>query len=67
MPFSPAVPGLEGMSLAPVLRDPAVRVKDAAFTQQPRPAYYDREPEKVPRVMGYSVRTAAVRYTEWRD
>jgi iduronate 2-sulfatase len=55
------------MSLAPVLRDPAVRVKDAAFTQHPRPAYYDREPEKVPRVMGYSVRTAAVRYTEWRD
>ena len=63
----PAVPALEGASLAPVLRDPAARVKEAAFTQHPRPSYYDREPEKVPRAMGYSVRTSAVRYTEWRD
>jgi iduronate 2-sulfatase len=42
-------------------------VKEAAFTQHPRPAYYDREPTKQPKVMGYSVRTAAARYTEWRD
>jgi iduronate 2-sulfatase len=50
-----------------VLQNPDTSVKEAAFTQHPRPAYYDREPAKVPQVMGYSVRTAAVRYTEWRD
>jgi len=59
--------GLEGASLAPVLRDPAKAVKRAAFTQHPRPAYYDREPDKQPKAMGVSVRTAQVRYTEWRD
>ncbi|MSU53806.1 MAG: DUF229 domain-containing protein, partial [Opitutaceae bacterium] len=63
----PAVAGLEGTSLAPVLRNPAATVKPAAFTQHPRPGYYDREPEKVPKAMGCSVRTARVRYTEWRD
>ena len=42
-------------------------VKPAAFTQHPRPAYYDRTPEGVPEAMGYSVRTDKVRYTEWRD
>jgi iduronate 2-sulfatase len=63
----PPVAGLDGLSLVPVLRNPDTLVKEAAFTQHPRPAYYDREPEKVPKVMGYSVRTAAVRYTEWRD
>ena len=63
----PAVPGLEGANLAPVLADPAKTVKPAAFSQHPRPSYYDREPEKVPRAMGVSARTARVRYTEWRD
>ena len=51
----------------PVLHDPATRVKPAAFTQFPRPAYYDREPSQTPQAMGYSVRTPLVRYTEWRD
>jgi iduronate 2-sulfatase len=63
----PTPAGLEGTSLVPVLQNPDTSVKEAAFTQHPRPAYYDREPAKVPQVMGYSVRTAAVRYTEWRD
>lgn len=63
----PAAPGLDGVSLAPILTDPAAKVKSAAFTQHPRPAYFDREPEKVPKAMGCSVRTAAARYTEWRD
>jgi len=58
---------LDGMSLVPTLITPTQTVKAAAFTQHPRPAYYDREPSKQPTVMGYSVRTAAVRYTEWRD
>ncbi len=59
--------GLEGTSLAPLLADPSLRLKPAAFTQHPRPAYYDREPGGQPSVMGCSVRTARVRYTEWRD
>jgi iduronate 2-sulfatase len=54
---------LEGHSLVPVLRDPAATVKPTAFTQHPRPAYYKGTPE----AMGYSMRTATVRYTEWRD
>ncbi|MEY5013974.1 MAG: hypothetical protein RIS92_332 [Verrucomicrobiota bacterium] len=59
--------GLDGVDLSPVLRDASVRLKDAAFTQHPRPAYFDRQPPRVPKVMGMSVRTEAVRYTEWRD
>jgi iduronate 2-sulfatase len=41
--------------------------KQAAFTQHPRPAYFDRTEKGVPDAMGYSVRTPHVRYTEWRD
>jgi iduronate 2-sulfatase len=62
----PKPEGLEGVSLVPVLNDPSKSVKEAAFTQHPRPAYYDREPSKQPTVMGCSVRTGEVRYTEWR-
>jgi iduronate 2-sulfatase len=58
---------LDGTSLLPLLKDPTSKVKEAAFTQHPRPAYYDRTPSKTPTHMGYSVRTPAVRYTEWRD
>lgn len=60
---------LEGKSLAPMLADPQAPAtqKQVAFTQHPRPAYYDRTPKGVPDAMGLSVRTAAVRYTEWRD
>ena len=54
---------LEGKSLLPVLKDPAATVKKAAYTQHPRPAYYKGAPE----VMGYSMRTADFRYTEWRN
>lgn len=63
----PKLDGLEGVSLVPVLNDPLQSVKPAAFTQHPRPSYFDREPSKLPATMGYSVRTARVRYTEWRD
>ena len=59
--------GLEGVSLAPVLADPARSVKSAAFTQHPRPAYSDRTASGLPEAMGTSVRTASGRYTEWRD
>ena len=63
----PVPSGLEGTSLGPVLKNPTQGVKQVAFTQHPRPAYYDREPDKQPKAMGVSVRTARVRYTEWRD
>ena len=63
----PRPEGLEGKSLLSVLRDPASQVRAGAFTQHPRPAYYDREPSKQPQAMGCSVRTESVRYTEWRD
>lgn len=59
--------GLDGVSLVPVLADPAKTLKSAAFTQHPRPAYFDRTERGVPDAMGYSVRTARGRYTEWRD
>jgi iduronate 2-sulfatase len=59
--------GLEGASLVPILAEPAKSVKAAAFTQHPRPAYFDRTPAGAPAAMGYSVRTPAGRYTEWRD
>ena len=58
---------LDGVSLVPSLIQPERLTKTAAFTQHPRPAYYDREPDKQPKVMGVSVRTPRVRYTEWRD
>ncbi|MEY3958503.1 MAG: hypothetical protein RJA37_1106 [Verrucomicrobiota bacterium] len=58
---------LDGTSLVPLLRDPAATVKQAAFTQHPRPAYYDRSPGGKPTNMGYTVRTDKGRYTEWRD
>lgn len=59
--------GLEGASLVPVLADVRKSVKPAAFTQHPRPAYFDRTPKGAPDVMGCSVRTGRVRLTEWRD
>jgi iduronate 2-sulfatase len=43
---------VDGVSLAPILRDPAASVKDAAFTQVRN---------------GYSVRTDRWRYTEWDE
>lgn len=58
---------LEGTSLRPILENAAATVKSAAYTQHPRPAYFDRSPSKLPDAMGYSVRTDKVRYTEWRD
>ena len=55
----------DGVSLAPILTDPAATVREAALTQHSRPAYYDREPEKVPTHMGYTIRTDRYRYVEW--
>jgi len=63
----PDAPGPEGVSLVPLLSDPKAKIKDAAYTQFPRPAYPDRTPRGKPEVMGVSVRTPTLRYTEWRD
>jgi iduronate 2-sulfatase len=63
----PMPPALEGTSLMPLFRGEVDAVKPAAFTQHPRPAYYEREPAKRPAAMGVSVRTDRIRYTEWRD
>jgi iduronate 2-sulfatase len=63
----PSPRGLEGSSLVPVLQDPSKSIKTAAFTQHPRPAYFDRTPSKQPEAMGVSIRTSRARYTEWRD
>jgi iduronate 2-sulfatase len=61
----PSPPGLAGTPLP--VADPSAPGKPAAFTQHPRPAYFDRTPKGIPEAMGYSVRTDKVRYTEWRD
>ncbi|MBM3842864.1 MAG: sulfatase [Verrucomicrobia bacterium] len=59
----PTPAGLEGASLRPVLADPSARVKDAAFTQTPRPANIQGGRSEI---MGYSLRDDRHRYTEWR-
>ena len=59
----PTPQAVDGVSLVPVLRDPAEAVREVALTQHSRPAYYKEAPE----TMGYSIRTASHRYTEWRD
>lgn len=53
-------PGLEGISLGPVLREPERPWKKAALSQYPR---------NIPGQgsgMGYTLRTERYRYTEWR-
>ena len=48
---------LQGESFAPLLDDPSLALKQAAYSQFPRPHG----------VMGYSVRTANHRFTAWLD
>ncbi len=55
--------GLEGVSMVPLLDDPGRPWKRAAFTQIPRPYLADQDWT----YMGYSMRTAGCRYTEWVD
>ncbi|MBN2329176.1 MAG: sulfatase [Candidatus Omnitrophica bacterium] len=51
----PVPGGLEGVSLAPLMKDPHRPWKKAAFSQYPRGN----------NIMGYSMRTDRYRYTEW--
>ena len=53
---------LEGLSMAPLLAEPARKWKKAAFSQFPRPF----APKRAGDGMGYTVRTERYRYTEWR-
>ncbi|MEZ5355494.1 MAG: sulfatase-like hydrolase/transferase [Bryobacteraceae bacterium] len=55
----PAVRGLEGVSMMPLLANPRRPWKKAVFSQYPR-----TQPS---RVMGRSMRTDQFRYTEWGD
>ncbi len=59
--------GLDGTSLVRMLSASKDRVDGVAFTQHPRPSYYDRSETGIPTAMGYSARTTDGRYTEWRD
>jgi arylsulfatase A-like enzyme len=49
---------IEGLSMVPVLSDPGIEWKKAAFSQYPRNGG---------KIEGYSVRTTNFRYTEWID
>jgi len=56
---------LEGVSLAPLLNEPAKPWKTAAFSQYLRPGKTLERGEKQPAILGRSVRTDRWRYTEW--
>ncbi|MFM8335816.1 MAG: sulfatase [Opitutaceae bacterium] len=58
----PASVGTEGRSLLPQLRDPTAPGKKLAISQHPRPAYGNKLTH-----MGYTLRSAAHRYVEWRE
>lgn len=53
----PRPAGLEGESFKRLLDDPEQAFKQAAFSQYPRPGQ---------KAMGYTMKTARYRYTEWR-
>jgi iduronate 2-sulfatase len=53
----PRVPGVDGTSLAPLIRDPGQRIRTGALSF--------RKAKAPP--LGVSVRTARYRYTEWPD
>lgn len=80
LPLVPASEGIQGTSLVPVLRNPgseAPHNKTMAFSQYPRCPEYDMVTQssnweclEIPKQnitrMGFSVRVATARYTEWR-
>lgn len=57
----PAAAGLEGTSLAPLLRDPGGAGRAVAISQHPHPSYGEATH------MGYTLRDDRYRYVEWRE
>lgn len=53
---------LDGQSLGPILNDPAAKLHEHVLSQFSRPFAAGN-----PKVMGYSIRTNAHRYTRWID
>ena len=49
----------EGTSMLPLIKSPRSPIKNASFSQYPRSEHGVKD------VMGYSIRTDTVRYTEW--
>lgn len=58
----PSAAGVEGQSFVPLLRDPSRAGKAYAISQHPHPSYGGAATH-----MGYTVRSAELRYVEWRD
>ena len=56
----PVAANVEGKSFKPLLDDPALRWKSAAFSQYPRTSGGKK-------LMGYSMRTDRYRFTQWVD
>ncbi|MGC3970032.1 MAG: sulfatase [Pirellulales bacterium] len=63
----PMPQNLEGLSLRHVIGSPMAQIRQGAFTQHPRPNYFDRTEKRVPEAMGYAVKTERARYVEWRE
>jgi uncharacterized sulfatase len=57
--------GLDGIDLSPLLDDPSLPTKDAAYTMTTRDDSPEQEHAKVMSYQGRSVRTDRWRYTEW--
>ena len=57
---------LEGLSMEPLLSEPSLAWKTAAFSQYPR-NYTQIKHKRHGDVMGYAVRTEHYRYVQWKD
>ncbi len=58
--------GLEGISMMPLIENPARTWKRAAFSQYPRDSESNRHKGHGD-IMGYALRTERYRYVEWRE
>jgi iduronate 2-sulfatase len=58
--------GVEGISFSPLISEPHLEWKRAAFSQYPRPRQGSRHRGHGD-IMGYAVRTDRYRYVEWQD
>ncbi len=61
----PAPEGVEGINLQPLIKQPALPWKQAAFSQYPRSREENRH-RGHGEIMGYAIRTSRYRYVEWR-